>query len=179
VLWLAGLGVSVWFNPPRQPQDNGVVERGNGTGQCWAEVRKCRTAAEVQDKISFADRIQRDILYSIEGRSRRAAFPGLAHSGRRYDRGWEEQQWDLSKAEALLEGHLARRKVSSQGHVSVYDRDVYVGKRHAGVRACVQYDRGSKVWVVSREEDGHVLRCVGAPEITRDRIIALTMCIKA
>src|SRR5262249_53568051 len=37
VLWLAGLAVAVRANPPRRPQDNGVVERSQGTGKRWAE----------------------------------------------------------------------------------------------------------------------------------------------
>ena len=39
-LWLAGLGVEVRANPPRRPQDNGVVERSQGTGKRWAEPHR-------------------------------------------------------------------------------------------------------------------------------------------
>jgi hypothetical protein len=175
VLWLAGLGVSAWFNPPRTPQDNGVVERGNGNGQRWSEVGKCRSAEELQEKVDFADRIQRERLCSIEGQTRMEAFPGLAHSGRAYDRGWEQRHWGLARAEAVLEGYVAPRKVSSQGHVSIYARDVYVGKRHAGRQAWVQYDSGSQTWVISAAEGDPVFRCVPAVEVTREKIMTLTM----
>src|SRR4051794_7580213 len=33
--WLAGLGVGLLTNPPRQPQKNGVIERYQGVGQLW------------------------------------------------------------------------------------------------------------------------------------------------
>src|SRR5437879_4946564 len=36
-LWLVGLGVDLLFNPPRQPQRNGVVEKSQDTGQRWCE----------------------------------------------------------------------------------------------------------------------------------------------
>jgi transposase InsO family protein len=176
VLWLAGLGVSVLFNPPRTPQDNGVVERCNGTGQRWAEVPKCHTAAELQEKVDFADRIQRERLRSVQGQSRREAFPGLTHSGRAYSQACEEENWDLSKAEALLEGYAVLRKVSSQGQVRIYNRRVSLGKHHAGRQTRVQYDSGSKMWVISAAEDSLALRCVPATEVTRERIFTLALC---
>lgn len=175
VLWLAGLGVSVLFNPPRTPQDNGVVERSNGTGQRWAEVRQCSTAAELQGKVDFADRIQRDRLRSVQGQSRLEAFPGLAHSGRAYSPTWEDDNWDLDKAEALLEGYVVRRQVSAQGQVRIYNRRVSLGKPNAGRETCVQYDSGSKMWVISGAEDGAALRGVPAPEVTRERIFTLAL----
>jgi hypothetical protein len=175
-LWLVGLGVSVLFNPPCTPQDNGVVERSNGTGQRWAEVPKCHTAEELQEKVDFADRIQRERLRSVRGQSRLEAFPGLAHSGRAYSAKWEEENWDLSKAEALLEGYAVLRKVSSQGQVKIYNRRVSLGKGNAGRQTRVQYDSGSKTWVISAAEDSRMLRCVPAPEVTRERIFTLALC---
>ena len=38
--WLAGLEVEVQANPPRRPQDNGVVERSQGTGKRWSEPHR-------------------------------------------------------------------------------------------------------------------------------------------
>lgn len=175
VLWLAGLGVSVWFNPPRTPQDNGVVERANGTGQRWAEVRTCGTAEELQEKVDCADRIQRERLRSVRGQSRLEAFPGLAHSGRAYSPRWEEEHWDLRKAEALLEGYVVLRQVSAQGQVRLYNRRVSLGKQYAGRQVRVQYDSGSRMWVVSTAEDGRALRGVPATEVTRERIFTLAL----
>ena len=175
-LWLVGLGVSVLFNPPRTPQDNGVVERSNGTGQRWAEVRKCRQAAERQEKIDFADRIQREKLRRVQGKTRLEAFPGLTHSGRAYSLEWEEDNWDLNITEALLEGYAVLRKVSSQGQVTIYQRRVSLGKHHAGRQTRVQYDSGSKMWVLSGAEDNLTLRCVPATEVTRERIFTLALC---
>jgi hypothetical protein len=174
VLWLAGLGVSVLFNPPCRPQDNGVVECNNGNTQRWAEVGKCQTVKELQHHVNFADRIQREKLCSITGKSRQEAFPGLAHSGRPYKLSWEEAHWDLAKAETVLEGYVVERKVTSQGQVWIYDHRVSVGRLHAGKQVRVQYDSGSKMWVISGT-DGRALRSVPAIEITPERILALTL----
>ncbi len=174
-LWLAGLGVGVHFNPPRSPRYNGVVECGHGNTQRWAEVAECRDLAEAKQRVDFCDRIQRERLLSIQGQTRRAAFPGLEHSGRQYSRQWEEKNWDLGQAEAVLEGYVGRRRVSQQGQVSVCGRNVGVGKKHAGLAANVQYDSGSKTWVISAADSGRVLRCVVAVEISRERIMTLAI----
>jgi transposase InsO family protein len=36
-LWLLGMGMAISANPPHRPQDNGVVERSQGTGKRWGE----------------------------------------------------------------------------------------------------------------------------------------------
>jgi transposase len=81
-LWLLGVGVGVDANPPRRPQDNGVVERAQGTGKRWGEPWTCDSPEALQRRLQVRDEIQRREYPSIEGRSRWAAFPGLVHSGR-------------------------------------------------------------------------------------------------
>jgi hypothetical protein len=174
-LWLAGLGIEAVYNPPRSPRYNGVVERGHGTDQRWAELRDCANLAAAQAKVNFVNRIQRERMGSIEGRSRLAAFPGLKHSGRKYDRAWEQSNWDMGKAEAVLEAHVGQRQVSAQGQVSVCGRNVSVGKKQGGSKATVQYDRGSKTWVICAAPTGKLLRCVPAIEITQERIMTLAI----
>ena len=50
-LWLLGLDMGITFNPPRCPQDNGVIERSQGTGKRWAEPGACANAAELQRRL--------------------------------------------------------------------------------------------------------------------------------
>jgi transposase InsO family protein len=76
-LWLIGLGVAMRWNPPRRPQDNGVIERSQGTGKRWAEPGSCHDVQELQERIDEMDRIQREVYPSIQGQSRRQAFPKL------------------------------------------------------------------------------------------------------
>src|SRR5207249_7206313 len=59
VLWLAGLDVEVRANPPRRPQDNGVVERSQGTGKRWAEPQAADSAEQLQAVIDGMDQLQR------------------------------------------------------------------------------------------------------------------------
>jgi transposase InsO family protein len=173
-LWLMGLGLGVRFNPARQPQQNGVIERFNGLGQRWAELDKCSSVAEAQAHLDGADEIQREYMPSVGGQSRLQAYEGLKHSGRRYSRQAEEENWNLDKAEEVLETYRGKRKVGSQGRISMYYRQVYVAQREAGVEVLVQYDKASKMWLISTEA-GKVLRMVPAIEISREKIMTLTM----
>jgi hypothetical protein len=173
-LWLIGLGLRLHFNPACQPQQNGVIERNNGLGQRWAEVRQCHSAAEVQAKLEEVDEVQRAYMPSVAGRSRLAAYPGLRHSGRSYSREWEEASWSLAAVESVLEGIVAKRRVGGTGQITLYYRRVYVGREQAGREVRVQYDKGSHMWVVIGA-DGRGLRAVPAVEVDREKIMTLTM----
>jgi hypothetical protein len=173
-LWLLGLGLRVHFNAAGRPQENGVIERANGTGQRWAEVRQCTSAAQLQEQLNAVDEIQREYMPSLQGKSRMQAYPALKHSGRNYSRPGEEAHWSLERAEAALETHVARRKLGKQGHLSLYYRRVYVSQQLRGSEVRVQYDSGSKMWVVSTDA-GEVLRSVPALEVIREKIMNLTM----
>lgn len=171
-LWLWGLGVQVLFNPAGRPQHNGVIERFNGLGQRWAEVRQCASVEAAQQQLDFVDEIQRAYLPHAGGQSRLQAYETVRHSGRSYDRGWENQHWDLTKVEETLETQVATRKVDCQGRISLYYRPIYVAERARGQEVQVQYDRGSKMWIIRRNDQ--VVRAVVAVEIDRAKIMTLT-----
>lgn len=174
VLWLAGLGVAVRANPPRRPQDNGVVERSQGTGKRWAEPHRAASAAELQAAIDAMDRRQRE-TYPYRGRAGRlAAHPGLEHSGRAYDEAQEEAAWVLERALDLLAGFVVARRVDRCGMVSVYDRNYYVGKAHAGGAVFVRFDPQQRRWLF-HDESGHLLNHHQAKEIDAARIRGLSV----
>src|SRR5262245_63729085 len=59
-LWLLGLGIDMHWNDPHTPQQNGVVERSQGTSKGWAEPGRCGSAAELQRRLDEMDAIQRE-----------------------------------------------------------------------------------------------------------------------
>jgi hypothetical protein len=77
-LWLAGLGVALATNPPRQPKANARVERSQRTAAAWAEPGSCADAHALEQRLEQEDRLQRQEYPAIDGRSRRAALPVLA-----------------------------------------------------------------------------------------------------
>ena len=173
-LWLTGLSVRAHFNPACTPQDNGVIERCNGLAQRWSEVSKCRGVAELQARVDEVDEIQRQYMPHKQGRSRMQLYTAAKHSGREYSRQWERENWSLDEVETQLETYVAKRRVGSQGRISLYYRQVYVGQGQKGNEVQVQYDRGAKMWVISTAS-GDLMRAVPAVEIDREKIVTLTM----
>jgi len=171
-LWLAGLGVEVRYIPPRQPRRNGVVERSQGVAKAWAEPHTCASPAELQRRLGRLDRIQREEYPARGGRSRREAYPGLAHSGRPYRAGAEARAWELGRALEHLASFVVPRRVRGGGMVSVYERDLYVGQRYAGQVVYVQFDPQGREWVASDAHDRQ-LRRWPAPELSAARIRGL------
>lgn len=174
-LWLCGLGVELVLNPPRQPKDNGVVERSQGTGKRWAEPERCDCPEELQAHLEEMDRIQRELYpRRQDGQSRQEAYPELAHSGRPYGVAWERCHWDLSLVDAWLSTLVVRRLVDVQGKVSMYGRKRFVGKHWANTTLFVGYDPEDRAWTY-RDSEAHLLQKHPAQEITRERIMKLAL----
>jgi transposase InsO family protein len=173
-LWLIGLGVAVIWNDPRRPQQNGVVERSQGTAKRWAEPQACRTPAELQARLDEDDRLQRERYPLARGRSRWELFPELAHSGRAYREADEAGAWCLGRVRDHLAECAVPRRVDSQGKVSIYNRNLYVGVMYAGRDVWVQFDPGRGEWLIN-DGAGQQLRTQPAPEIGAESIRGLRL----
>jgi hypothetical protein len=173
-LWLVGLGLDLTFNPVCRPEYNGVVEKSQDTGQRWAEPGTCWSAGQLQGRLDWLDRLQREEYPSLHGRSRLAVFPQLLHAARPYSAAQEAELWDFGRAQEYLAGHVAQRRANAQGQVSVYDHRYCVGAANRGKTVLVQYDplRGS--WVFA-DQEGRQLREVPADIITPERILKLSV----
>ena len=168
-LWLIGLGVTVHWNPARTPQDNGVVERSQGTGKRWGEPHTCQGPEELQRRLDDMDRIQRQAYPSIAGKTRWEAFPGLREVIRRYSKTWEKRHWDIERVLAFMAEQNALRRVDGKGQVSVYGRSHYVGQQYQGQDIYVFLDPVDREWVFATAK-GVQLRRKPALEITRQCI---------
>ena len=168
--WLAGLDVAVVANPPRRPQDNGVIERSQGVGKAWAEPQHCRSAAQLQTRLDTMDRWQRERYPTRNGQPRWEAYPDLRHSGRRYTARWETTTWDLHRVWTLLESYVVPRSVDGQGRVSLYGRPYSVGVRWSGQMIWVGFDAGS--WVF-QDKSGHEIARKPAVHLDARQIQAL------
>jgi hypothetical protein len=171
-LWLIGLGVEVVWNDPCCPQQNGVVERSQGTAQRWAEPHTCSRVAELQTRLDADDVLQRERYPQAGGRSRWELFAGLAHSGRVYGEGAEAALWSLQRVREHLAEYAVCRRVDSQGKVSVYNRNVYVGVVNRGRDVWVQFDPEQGCWLFS-DSQGQQLRTAPAPEVSAESICGL------
>jgi hypothetical protein len=171
-LWLIGLGIDLAWNDPRRPQQNGVVERSQGTAKRWAEPHACQTVAELQARLDEDDGLQRQCYPLARGQSRWQLFPGLAHTGRPYRRRDEARAWSLARVRDHLAGYAVPRQVDRQGKVSVYNRHLYAGVVHGGKQVCIQFDPDQGHWLIS-DRAGQQLRSLPAPEISAASICNL------
>jgi hypothetical protein len=147
--WLIGSGLRVIWIPPRTPQDNGVVERGQGVAKAWAEPQRCRSVEELQRRLDEEDRVQRELYPHAGCGSRLAAYPGLEHSGRRYGAAWERANWSWGAVLSHLAGVPVVRRVDRSGKIGLYHGKVYVGAVNRGKEVVVQFDAEEAEWVVS------------------------------
>jgi hypothetical protein len=173
-LWLWGLGIDLIWNHPHRPKENAVVERSQGISQRWVEPQTCADPQECQQRLDRMDRIQREKYPSIQGRSRRQAYPQLRHSGRTYGPAWEARHWDRQRVLEHLAEYAVRRRVDHRGQVSLYERAHYVGIRYQGQDIYVTLDPVSGEWVF-QDPGGRELRRRPARELTRQRILELTV----
>lgn len=180
-LWAAGVDVRLLRIPPRRPQQNGVVERSQGTAKRWTTPSTCGNAEELQRRVDEEDRIQRQEYVLDDGQTRWQRHPGLLNSGRGYCLTWERWHWDLERVAEVLAEARVRRKVSRDGKVSLYDRGYWVGRDHRGKVVEVSLDPEDRNWVFtgasgeelkrhpSRELDQQILMAL---DVSRPRSVA-------
>jgi hypothetical protein len=148
-LWLIGLGIGVIWNPPRRPQDNGVVERSQGVAWNWAEPDRCHDVAKLQRRLDQEDRVQRECYPYGAFPSRVEAYPSLRHSGRPYNMTWERAQWSWEMVLDQLAGVIMPRRVDCSGKIGLYHEKLYVGTAIRGWEVVVQFDAAAAVWMIS------------------------------
>lgn len=171
-LWAWGLDIAVVHNRPRRCTENGRVERGHGVLARWAEPHTCASAEALQAALTAASRMQRAGYPARDGRSRAAAYPALAAGGRSYDPAREGDLFDEHRVWARLARRTVRRRVDKVGRISVYNRPLGVGRVWAGQEVVVGFDAEAVAWVI-RDALGTVLRTHPAPELSRERLLAL------
>jgi hypothetical protein len=104
-----GLDVAMHWNNPRSPEENGAVERSQGTSSRWCEPWTCATPEELQGRLVRMGRLYRE-PHPYRNRLGRTAFsPGLAHSGRPCDPDLESEPWRWSRVAERLASCAARR----------------------------------------------------------------------
>jgi hypothetical protein len=176
-LWMIGLGIGMIWNTASRPQENGVVERSQGTGNRWCEPRTCESPAELQGRLEKMDQLHREVYPYRERLSRMAYYPGLVHSGRPYSEESEADLWDWNRVTTHLSGYVGVRRVNQNGDVSIYNRAYHVGVRFQGQDVYVAFDPETNEWVFS-DASGRELRHKPAREITPERVMALDVTVR-
>lgn len=171
-LWLWGLGIELWWNRPRRPQDNGVVERSQGTGKRWGEPQTCSDPSAFQRRLDELDRLQRERYTYRQKKSRLECHPDLRHSGRPYSPGWEQHNWNGQRMATRLSDYCVERRVDQKGQISIYNRNRYVGVPHRNTSVWVMFDAEAGQWVIANAHY-QILKQIPAEEVRSQRVRAL------
>jgi hypothetical protein len=171
-LWLLGLGIDLWWNAPRHPEQNGVVERAQGTGKRWGEPHTCNNFLELQARLDDLDHLQRCLYPYREQKSRMEWHAGLGHTGRAYQRSTESSAWDWQRVARHLVNYCVARQVDQKGQISVYNRNHYVGVLHRQKEVWLMFDGAACQWVIANVH-GQILKQTPATELRAERILAL------
>lgn len=173
-LWLSGLPVKSIWNPPRQPQYNGVVERSNRLVKEWAEPGQCHTTAQFQRRINSEDKVQREEYPACQGQTRLEAFPALETPRRDYTPKWERSHWKLEWALDLLSHYAVPRHVDGSGKIGLYGGKLYVGTKYKQTDVLLQFDPSRCEWVVTDRQNQYINR-LPAESINKRSILSLQL----
>lgn len=168
-LWLIGLGITMIWNRPLHPQENGVVERSHGVAKDWIEPASCRDSLQLKERLAWASKIQRD-YYPVRGESRSQLHPQLNTKRRIYQP--NDEDWQLSRVTSFLSQGLWYRKVDKNGRISIYNRPYTVGRRYATSQVCLRFDPISLDWLILDHLANEIVR-LPSKEINREAILSL------
>jgi len=145
-LWVIGLGVGMHWNHPRRPQENGVVERSQGTSNRWCEPWTCATPQELQARLDQIDRLYRE-------RVRRDL------DSDRLDRAVHDLR--LARARTMSKGVKAGPDLVSLG-IETFTRAADRLEAHGRLGMAADWDDSLFVFAVRAEQPHHRFAAVAA-----------------
>ena len=140
--WLIGAGLDVSWIPARTPQENGVVERGQGVAKNWAEPDRCGSPEELQARLEEEDRVQRESLPACRVRLADGGVPGADPFGAAVRRGVGASELVVGGGAGAPGGRGVTRRVDRSGKIGLYHEKMYVGTVNRGRRCWCSSTRG-------------------------------------
>lgn len=173
VLWLWALGVKVIWNPPRTPRRNAKVERMQRTTALWAELPKCSSGEELQQKLDDIAKVQRRhyALRRLKIKHRRQHLAPLWNNPRHY----HCDSFDVQRTYRYLEQVLFKRKVNQGGFLTFYAQSVYVGILHKGTTVSIRFKAKPLQFEVTSGQ-GQPIGHFTADNFSQTNIKKLTVC---
>lgn len=171
-LCLIAYGVQVHTNRPANPQQNGKVERQQGTSMRWAEILRCKSLQEAQRKLDEACLIQREQypVTRLMNKTRKETFPELYQNHRK----WNEQYFDAQRTYDFLAKKQFVRKISANGQVTHFGHKARIGSHYKGQSVCLKFNPFLLVWEVFAA-NGKFIKTLQAPYLAPHRIKNMTV----
>lgn len=173
-LWLVGLGIDLIYGRPARSTDNAVVERSHGVLNQWVEPQRCAHFQDCQTRLAWAVQTQRERYRLANGQTRQQAYPGLYTNLRGYDPQRDSAVWSLDRVRQYLSGFCFRRKVESNGRITLFANSYSAGRAYARQYIEVQFDELTDHWVM-RDEFGAEIRRHPPKELTYEQISQLKL----
>lgn len=174
-LWLIGLDIDMIWNKPSCPQMNGVVEHMQDTSQRWAEIERCFSAEQLQQRLEEEAHIQRAEfpVTRLKNQTRLQAFPNALMSNRL----WQPEAPDFFNEQRVydfLSKKIFTRKVSAGGQVTHFGKHIAAGKGLKGVFVQIRLACAPLRWEVYH--DYKVLASAPADQqLSRQKILELSI----
>lgn len=153
-LWWIGLGIKVIQNPPRCPQENGIVECLQGTCKRWVNPASLKNIEGLQIALDQNSDFQRN-HYEIpraEFKTRIELYPELQTNPRKYD----PNNFDIKKVDKYLSLKTWKRKIKSIGSVHFFGQSIHIGRKFAGTEVFITFDPTERKWIF-RDKKGMFL----------------------
>ncbi len=121
-----------------------------GTAKRWAEPHACGNPAELQARLDADDRAAAGAVSRRRGTQPLGAVPGSGAQRPRLPRGGRgRRRGAWGGCATTWRSGPCQRRVDSQGKVSIYNRNIYVGVLYAGRDVWVQFDPGHGEWLIN------------------------------
>ncbi len=171
-MWLIAHGVKMIWNAPKCPQQNGKVERMQGTSMRWAEIKSCSTIKEVQAKLDWAIQIQtfKYPVVRLGGKTRIEAFPCLNTK----QRNWNILDVDASRVWKFLAKKKFVRKVSSNAQISHFGMKYSIGSKYKKQYVNLIFNADTQKWSVY-DAKGDIIKTLTAHNLSLRRILSFSV----
>ena len=154
-LWWIGLGIEVVQNPPRQPQENGIVECLQGICKRWAHPCEIDSPQQLQGQLDRVSDFQRN-HYEIPNRAyqtRVELYPDLQSNARKYD----VKKFNMKLVDQFLAQHVWQRGTNQNGVLSFFDHRIYLGRKFKKLKVFISFDHIERQWIF-RNDKGLLLK---------------------
>jgi hypothetical protein len=157
ILWWIGIGIEVIQNPPRQPQQNGIVENLQGTLARWSNPSSHDTLESLELRLNEESEFQRS-AYKIPAKkykTRVELYPQLQTNQEK--RMFDPDSFNIRLVYKFLEERVWKRKIRRRGDVRFWGKSIHIGKRFAHQPVYITFDPIEIQWIL-RDENGQLLK---------------------
>jgi len=171
-LWMIAHQIKMIWNPPRCPQQNGVVERMQQTSYRWAEVKKCSSIDQVQRQLEEAAFIQRQEypVTRLSGKTRSEAFPKINQTLRK----WDKERFNHQLVYDFLSKKVFIRKSSKSGQLFHMGHRINLKSKNGRIAVSIKLNAVTATWSIFNPT-GQLIKIEPADYLKPDRILNLTV----